>query len=414
MMMNGIIFPFGNLSTAYRPRSRGASAGRVVRPAGDPLPVRRYVPRRNSPPRTSGGPTFSRRLQENSPPGAGSVRRRFGAGQSVPANLHNTTRLTPAATVPHVVGDTAGGSRNGPGVLRWQGSLMRWFPFTFAVAVALVLAAAGIAGATAARAGRTGRRADRRVRRGSGGARHVPAGRTGRPGARDRARGRARDAVSRPARAICSGGERGLLGLALPPTRRLRPVLRELHQSRRAQGDRAVLAAQRRSARRGPGVAVRPFWPGGRRSSAAVRQSQWRPPRLRPRRFLYVGTGDGGGGNDPGIGPRSQRRCSARCCGSTSPFPTTTRGLPRAGRQPVPDRRGVLPEIWAFGYRNPWRFAFDDVGDRRDRGDGDRRCRQNQREEIDYEPAGAAGRNYGWRLREGTVATPGVPVAGRR
>ncbi|MBM4297185.1 MAG: PQQ-dependent sugar dehydrogenase [Deltaproteobacteria bacterium] len=65
---------------------------------------------------------------------------------------------------------------------------------------------------------------------------------------------------------------------------------------------------------------------------------------------------------------------------------------------------GVRTEIWAFGMRNPWRWSFDppalggtgaliigDVG-------------ENGREEIDYEPAGRGGRNYGWRIREGTNA----------
>ncbi len=64
-------------------------------------------------------------------------------------------------------------------------------------------------------------------------------------------------------------------------------------------------------------------------------------------------------------------------------------------------RPGVLPEIWAFGLRNPFRVTVDalsrggtgalviaDVG-------------QNAWEEIDYEPFGAGGRNYGWRNREG-------------
>ena len=71
----------------------------------------------------------------------------------------------------------------------------------------------------------------------------------------------------------------------------------------------------------------------------------------------------------------------------------------------------MLPEIWALGYRNPWRFTFDDVGEGATGALVIGDVGQNQREEIDYEPAGAGGRNYGWRLREGTMATPGVPVA---
>ena len=62
---------------------------------------------------------------------------------------------------------------------------------------------------------------------------------------------------------------------------------------------------------------------------------------------------------------------------------------------------GARPEIWSFGWRNPWRFNFDDVT----RGGsgamlaGD--VGQNAWEEIDYEPPGRGGRNYGWRNREG-------------
>ena len=65
------------------------------------------------------------------------------------------------------------------------------------------------------------------------------------------------------------------------------------------------------------------------------------------------------------------------------------------------------PEIWSLGWRNPWKFSFDtparggtgamlvaDVG-------------QDAWEEIDYEPAGRGGRNYGWRVREGAHAYTG-------
>jgi glucose/arabinose dehydrogenase len=58
-----------------------------------------------------------------------------------------------------------------------------------------------------------------------------------------------------------------------------------------------------------------------------------------------------------------------------------------------------LPEIWAYGLRNPWRFTFD-----RQTGDlyiGD--VGQDKWEEIDYLPAGSpAGTNFGWNYLEGT------------
>ncbi|HQR41102.1 MAG TPA: PQQ-dependent sugar dehydrogenase, partial [Gemmatales bacterium] len=66
---------------------------------------------------------------------------------------------------------------------------------------------------------------------------------------------------------------------------------------------------------------------------------------------------------------------------------------------------GGAAEIWATGLRNPFRNSFDrangnfyiaDVG-------------QGAREEINFQASGlAGGRNYGWRPREGRIATPGI------
>ena len=61
----------------------------------------------------------------------------------------------------------------------------------------------------------------------------------------------------------------------------------------------------------------------------------------------------------------------------------------------------ALPEIWSFGLRNPWRYSFDDpgLGGTGALVMGD--VGQSRFEEIDYEPRGRGGRNYGWRNREG-------------
>jgi glucose/arabinose dehydrogenase len=65
---------------------------------------------------------------------------------------------------------------------------------------------------------------------------------------------------------------------------------------------------------------------------------------------------------------------------------------------PFVNRPGWRPEIWSLGLRNPWRWSFDrltgemwiaDVG-------------EHTLEEVDLEPPGAPGRNYGWPIREGT------------
>jgi hypothetical protein len=63
---------------------------------------------------------------------------------------------------------------------------------------------------------------------------------------------------------------------------------------------------------------------------------------------------------------------------------------------------GALPEIWAYGLRNPWRASFD-----RQTGDlwiGD--VGQSAREEIDFQPGSSPGGEfYGWRCLEGTLPT---------
>jgi glucose/arabinose dehydrogenase len=112
-----------------------------------------------------------------------------------------------------------------------------------------------------------------------------------------------------------------------------------------------------------------------------------------PDGFLYVATGDGGSGGDPQ--GRAQDLTSLhgkllRLDVDTLPYDTPP-GNPFAGPGEP------LDEIWAYGLRNPWRFSFDrqtgdlwiaDVG-------------QNRREEINFEPAGQGGRNYGWNIMEG-------------
>ena len=125
-----------------------------------------------------------------------------------------------------------------------------------------------------------------------------------------------------------------------------------------------------------------------------------------PDGMLYIGNGDGGSGNDP------QQHGQA-----LDTFLGKILRLDVAGDPPyrIPkdnpfvDKEGAKPEIWAYGVRNPWRCSFD-----RKTGDfwmGD--VGQNNWEEIDFMPNGkGAGANYGWRLREGAVATPMAGVGG--
>jgi hypothetical protein len=124
-----------------------------------------------------------------------------------------------------------------------------------------------------------------------------------------------------------------------------------------------------------------------------------------PDGLLYVGTGDGGSGNDPPNNAQNKRSLLGKLLRiDPNPSPTGAQHSIPAGN---PFASGVAgaPEIWAYGLRNPWRFSFD-----RQTGDlviGD--VGQGEREEVDFVPRGTgAGANYGWRCFEGINHTPGI------
>lgn len=131
--------------------------------------------------------------------------------------------------------------------------------------------------------------------------------------------------------------------------------------------------------------------------------------------YLYIASGDGGNGNDSGPGHSSNGNAQditnnllgkmLRIDVRGDDFPTdANRNYAIPTGNPFVDTTGD-DEIWAYGLRNPYRSSFD-----RATGDlwiGD--VGQGRREEIDFQAAGSSGgENYGWRLREGTIATPGV------
>ncbi|HEY2991890.1 MAG TPA: PQQ-dependent sugar dehydrogenase, partial [Methylomirabilota bacterium] len=136
-----------------------------------------------------------------------------------------------------------------------------------------------------------------------------------------------------------------------------------------------------------------------------------------PDGFLYIGTGDGGGGNDTFRNGQNPGSLLGKMLRIDVNVPD---GDPRGYLVPAdnPFVSGVLPgtttpvltEIWAFGLRNPWRYNFDDVahGGTGALVIGD--VGQNAWEEIDYEPPLAGGRNYGWPTFEGTHSNPNAPT----
>lgn len=114
-----------------------------------------------------------------------------------------------------------------------------------------------------------------------------------------------------------------------------------------------------------------------------------------PDGYLYLGFGDGGGQGDPNNFGQSKAGLLGKILridvsqGDQYEIPADNPFLSDS------DYRG---EIWATGLRNPWRFSFDrttgdlyiaDVG-------------QNSIEEVNFQPAGVGGQNYGWRFFEGS------------
>jgi glucose/arabinose dehydrogenase len=116
-----------------------------------------------------------------------------------------------------------------------------------------------------------------------------------------------------------------------------------------------------------------------------------------PDGYLYVSLGDGGGANDLGVGhvPGGNAQAPSNLLGSILRIDVS-------GVEPytVPPtnyffgRTDGRAEIFAYGFRNPYRFSFDRVTGDLIAGDAG----QNRWEEVDRVISGG---NYGWSVREG-------------
>jgi glucose/arabinose dehydrogenase len=212
---------------------------------------------------------------------------------------------------------------------------------------------------------------------------------------------------------VLNGGERGLLGMAFPPD--AAQTGRVFFNFTNASGH-TVVTRFRRSANPlvlDPATRFDLRWPNG---ETFIRQPY--PNHnggnlvFGPDGYLYIGLGDGGAGNDPDNNAQNPFSPLGKMLRLDVDVPDGH----AAGYQVPPDNPFVdgqpipaLAEIWSFGLRNPWRYGFDDFGPAATGAliVGD--VGQNALEEINYEPRGTPGRNYGWRLREATIPTPGVP-----
>ena len=110
--------------------------------------------------------------------------------------------------------------------------------------------------------------------------------------------------------------------------------------------------------------------------------------------FLYLSTGDGGGGGDV---PNNAQNTGV-LLGKMLRFNVTTTDNPPYFTIPPTNPYGN--EIYAIGLRNPFRWSFDKLT--HDMWIGD--VGQNSWEEINYRPADSSlGINYGWRCYEGNA-----------
>ncbi|MDX1911594.1 MAG: PQQ-dependent sugar dehydrogenase, partial [Saprospiraceae bacterium] len=108
--------------------------------------------------------------------------------------------------------------------------------------------------------------------------------------------------------------------------------------------------------------------------------------------------GDGGSGGDPQNYGQNKKTFLGKILRINVDSSSVDEPYKVPEDNPFVGNADYYPEIWSLGWRNPWRFSFDrltgdlwiaDVG-------------QNEWEEVNFEPAGTGGLNYGWRCYEGT------------
>ena len=129
-------------------------------------------------------------------------------------------------------------------------------------------------------------------------------------------------------------------------------------------------------------------------------------------RMLYLGFGDGGGGDDQ-HGATGNAQNLSSLLGKILRIDPLGRGVNGAYSNPAQNLaeatgQQAAGEVWAAGLRHPWRFSFDPCNGDLYIGD----VGQNAEEEVDFVAAAAdtrlvpAGKNFGWRVAEGTICRP--------
>jgi len=217
----------------------------------------------------------------------------------------------------------------------------------------------------------------------------------------DRDGGAPRRFLDASARVEHVGLERGLLGLAFPPDYAQSGRFYVDYTRASAAPDEVgdIVVAEYRVSAADPDAAD----PASGREVLVVEHSRLDNHNggmieLGPDGLLYVAVGDGGARGTDVASPNAQD--PAVLLGKLlridpRPGPSAPYRVP--ADNPFVSTAGARPEIWHLGLRNPWRFSFDaatgalliaDVG-------------AGQEEEIDLQPPGRGGLNWGWDQAEG-------------
>lgn len=190
---------------------------------------------------------------------------------------------------------------------------------------------------------------------------------------------------------VSTGGERGLLGLALSPDGD-RLYLNHTN----ADGDTEVVSLPLREGRpQGTADDVVPHLLIGQ----PYRNHNGGHLAFGPDGALWIGTGDGGSANDPAGVAQDPDLVLGKML---RVVPDPAGGVRAPATNPA---WGERPEVWGIGLRNPWRYSFDretnllwiaDVG-------------QDAVEEVNVVDPGADGVNLGWARLEGSRPFAGEP-----
>ncbi|MBI2931147.1 MAG: PQQ-dependent sugar dehydrogenase [Planctomycetes bacterium] len=184
--------------------------------------------------------------------------------------------------------------------------------------------------------------------------------------------------------------EEGLLGLAFHPKFKDNGYVYLMYSASRPRRNvlsRFTMDAQRRNIRgSSERVLMQIPQPYGNHNGGMI--------EFGPDGYLYISLGDGGSSNDPHDYGQNKTTWLAKMLRIDVDRSDEGRAYAIPPDNPFVGQKNALPEIWAYGLRNMWRFSFDRAGGLLIGGD----VGQEVWEEIDIVKRGC---NYGWSAREG-------------